>query len=504
MFKYATGAGQKVSPGNRPDTRESMSLSEATHVIRSPRDVTRLVNSGQVEHRNAKAILFIALGGIFIDAYDFTSISFGLPDITDQFGLSAFQVGVVGSSIMVGALVGALAGGYLTDKLGRYQIFMADMLFFVVAAIGSGLSPNAEILTVFRFLMGVGIGMDFPVALAFIAEYSARSAKGGRVSLWQPMWYAATSSTFLVLLVLYAVVPAEDLWRWVIGLGAVPALAVMLVRRRYMDESPTWAANRGDLELAADILNRGYDTGSARVVVADDAERDATTHAAVTPRSLAKVWTPKYRGRTIQAGVVSACQSMEYYAVGFGIPAIIAGILDKGRLDTILGSLVFNGVFGITGGFAGVRLAGRIGVWRLATSGFAATLSVTVLLALLGKPHGTAAIVGVGLLLGLFVFFHAYGPGAQGGVLCTLSYPTSLRGIGSGFGHAIDRFGSITSLLVFPLLSTAYATGAYWFVALAPLLGLVTLLVVRYDPSAHDVDEEDFETVPVGAVGAAT
>ncbi|GGF47098.1 MFS transporter [Marmoricola endophyticus] len=455
--------------------------------------MTELVGSGAARARNATPILMIALGGIFIDAYDFTSISFGLSDITDQFDLSSLMVGVVGSAIMLGALIGALAGGFLIDKLGRYQVFMADMLFFVVAAIGCGLSPNVETLIVFRFLMGIGIGMDFPVALAFIAEYSASKGRGGRVGLWQPMWYVATSSTFLVLLVLYAVVPADDLWRWVVGLGAVPALVVMSVRGKYMDESPTWAANHGDLDRAAAILNRGYDV---EVTVAEDADRTPVTHSAVTPASMAKVWTPRYRWRTIQAGAVSACQSAEYYAVGFGIPTIIAGILAEGRLETIIGSLVFNALFGITGGFAGVALAQRLGTWKLATSGFAVTLTVMVLLAVIGKPSGTWAIVGVGLLLGIFVFFHAYGPGSQGGVFCTTSYPTSLRGIGSGFGHSIDRVGSIVSLLVFPLLSTAYATGAYWFVALAPALGLLTLLLIRWDPSQHDVDAEDWDPEP--------
>ena len=107
-----------------------------------------------------------------------------------------------------------------------------------------------ESLTIFRFLMGLGIGLDFPVALAFIAEYSRRKGKGGRVTLWQPMWYIATGSSFAVLLPLYFLVPdsAHDtLWRWAVGFGAVPALVVLAVRRRYMEESASWAANQGDL-----------------------------------------------------------------------------------------------------------------------------------------------------------------------------------------------------------------------------------------------------------------
>lgn len=470
-------------------------------VIRCARDITDLVNSTPVANRNVRAIVLIALGGIFIDAYDFTSISFGLKDITQQFHLGTFMVGVVGASIMVGALAGALVGGYLVDRLGRYQIFMADMVFFVISAIGCGISPNAAVLIFFRVLMGIGIGMDFPVALAFIAEYSALSGKGSRVSMWQVMWYFATSSTFVLLFILYWLVPAGVMWRWIIALGALPALIVMVVRNRYIQESPAWAANRGDLERAAQIVTSTY---GIPTTVAPDADTTPPARAQMSLRRFRELFTPTYRGRTILGSTVSACQSMEYYAVGFGLPAIIAGLMHESTLTTILGSLVFNAVFGISGGFTGVRLTQRLGSWKLATSGFAVTFTVMIVLGLIAAPHGTTALVIVGLLLGIFVFFHAYGPGAQGSTLSTLAYPTSLRGTGGGFGHAIDRVGSTISLLVFPLISTAFATGAYFIVALAPAIGLVTLIAIRYDPTKHDADAEDYTAAGEGSGEYAT
>ncbi|PJI52957.1 MFS transporter, partial [Methylobacterium radiotolerans] len=147
-------------------------------IIRSARDVVDAVNSGAVRGGNEVAIVIIALGGIFIDAYDFTSVAFGLKDITATFHIDAWTEGIVASSIMIGALLGAISGGYLVDRIGRYKMFMADMLFFVGAAIGCALAWNAASLIVFRFAMGLGIGLDFPVALAFVAEYTARKGKG--------------------------------------------------------------------------------------------------------------------------------------------------------------------------------------------------------------------------------------------------------------------------------------------------------------------------------------
>ena len=472
--------------------------------MRSASDVVEAVNSGRVSGGHQKAIIFIALGGIFIDAYDFTSLAFGLPDIAKEFQLSPFAQGVVGASIMVGALLGALCGGYLVDRIGRYKMFMADMVFFVVAALGCAVAWNPEVLTVFRFLMGFGIGVDFPVALAFIAEYTALKGKGGRVTLWQPMWYVATGTSFAVLLPLYFMLPESmhsELWRWAVGFGAVPALAVMAVRHRYMDESASWAARQGDLERAVEILRTRF---AGNVVLADDAVHEPVSRTKPSLGGFRTIFSRRYRRRTVLVGMVGATQSMQYYAVGFFLPVIIGGFFDENRLVMIVAPLVFNFLFGVTGGFAGVALANRWGSWKLAASGFAACLLVLIGLGTLGDPQTSTAIWLAGLMLGMFVFFHSYGPGAQGMTMATLSYPTSLRGTGAGMGQAALRVGSTVSLLLFPILSADLGPAVFYAVALAPALGLLTLLLIRWEPVGNDVDAEDFEEdVPVSAQSPA-
>ncbi len=74
-------------------------------------------------------IVFLALGGVFLDAYDLTTLSYGIDDVVREFQLSPLLTGLVTSSIMVGTIIGNLIGGWLTDKYGRYSVFMADMLF---------------------------------------------------------------------------------------------------------------------------------------------------------------------------------------------------------------------------------------------------------------------------------------------------------------------------------------------------------------------------------------
>jgi predicted MFS family arabinose efflux permease len=473
-------------------------------IIRTARDVTNVINSGASPVGHARAITFIALGGIFIDAYDFTAISFGLGDISKQFQLSPLAEGVVGASIMVGALLGALIGGYLVDRLGRYKVFMADMLFFVVAALVCAVAPNVEILTAARFLMGFGIGMDFPVALAFIAEFSALRGRGGRVTLWQPMWYIATATGFLILVPLYFVIPADahgSLWRWAVGFGALPALVVMLVRRRYMDESPLWAANRGDLARAAEILRKSY--GVDAVAEQADAHQQPTSHRPVRGE-FRQLFSARYLPRTVLSSTVAGVQSMQYYAVGFALPAIITNLLAQGTLTSIVGSLVFNAVFGITGGALGVWLAGRWGSWRLSTIGFAVCAVTLLALGFIGRPSQLGLAILVGLLIGTFVFFHSSGPGAQGMTMATLSYPTSLRGVGTGFAQGVLRIGSTISLLLFPVLSKHLGTGVFFVVALAPAVGLLTLLLIRWEPVGADVDADDHTQLSTAQPGQDT
>ncbi len=469
-------------------------------VIRSARDVTEAINSGAVTGGNERAIILIALGGIFIDAYDFTAIAFGLADITKTYGLDPWTEGVVAASIMIGAIVGAIFGGHLVDRIGRYRMFMVDMVLFVGAAIACASAWNAESLIVFRFLMGLGIGLDFPVALAFLAEYSSRKGKSGRITLWQPMWYAATAASFAVLIPLYYVIPESDhtnLWRWAVGFGAVPALVVLLVRRRYMNESASWAANQGDLEGAVLILQRSY---NADAVLAPEGELE---YPPAQPKAsldgFKALLSGKYRQRTILSGIVGACQSMQYYAVGFYLPFIVGVFLSLDRLSTITIPLLFNVLFGVTGGFVGVALVRRLGSWMLSLAGFTMCLVALLLLGLIGEPSSDAVAVLVGLLLGSFVFFHSSGPGAQGMTMATLSYPTSLRGTGAGFGQAVLRVGSTISLLLFPVLSDRMGTQVFWVVAIAPAAAIVTLLLIRWDPTKVDVDAEDYPTALQGS-----
>lgn len=226
--------------------------------IRHKRDIIDYVNNNP-SSRKGLLIVLVALGGVFVDAYDFASLAIGIDQITEQFGLTPFEVGSLTAVMAVGALLGAFFGGVLTDKIGRNKMFTLTLILLVISAFGVALSFNLASLIIFRFLLGVGVGLDVPVALSFIAEVSNTKRKGQMVNLWQPMWYAAASFTGLVILPLYFFGAEENLWRYAVGFGGVAALVILLLRLKYMDESPMWAANNLSLEEASKVLEKTYD-----------------------------------------------------------------------------------------------------------------------------------------------------------------------------------------------------------------------------------------------------
>ncbi|WP_433875526.1 MFS transporter [Sinomonas atrocyanea] len=475
-------------------------------VLRSAQDVTELVNSGKLQKGKSLAITLIALGGIFLDAYDFTSLAFGIPYIAKDFALDPGMLALVSASIMIGALVGSVVGGYFVDRLGRFKVFMADMVFFVVAAIACALAPDAWTLVIARFIMGVGIGVDFPVAFSFLAEYASQRKKGGTVSLWQPMWYVAVASTFALLIPVYFLFQGMNwgenhMWRVVVGFGAVPALIIMVFRQTYMAESPSWAAQNLGLDEAAQILRKTYGVDAEVAADAVDPRAERKQFQMTLTQAWGKLVSTKYRARTVLAGVINMGQSMEYYAVGFFVGQIVLALLHTQNVMTnIVSSLILNVCFGVTGGFLGARLSGRIGPRKLSLFGFCGTFVCMVIAGSLSNVEGAWSIVG-SLVVGLLIFCHAAGPGAQGMTMATMSYPTSLRGAGTGFTQIGVRLGAIAGLVFWPLATAAFGMKALLVLAVVPAIAILVILVNKWDPHGRDIDAEDYESeAPAGAL----
>lgn len=133
--------------------------------------------------------------------------------------------------------------------------------------------------------------------------------------------------------------------------------------------------------------------------------------------------------------------------------------------------------------------------------GYALQLLSLIGLALIGRPHdGIQAGLAIAMLA-LFLFGQGVGPGSHSMTFASLSYPTSLRGVGVSFNQTLMRTSSTLSLFLFPVLTALLGTGVFWVIALAPLAGLLALLTLRWEPSGYDVDAEDFASPSTAAAG---
>jgi len=446
-------------------------------VIRTSRDVIDFVNSHPSGSRRGRFVAFLVLGSIFIDAYDFTSLAIGLKALQSQFSLSAFQLGNVTAIMAFGALFGALAGGYLVDRLGRFKLLILDLILFVVAALGAALAPNLLVLLVFRFLLGVGVGVDMPAALSFVTEFSRINDKGKYVNFWQLIWYIATVCSAAIALPFYLAGTGDNLWRWVVGFGAVPALIILILRFIYADESPMWAAYHQGLPAAATILRRNY---AVEVTVAHEHSSKDAARVRVS-----SIFRKPYVTRTVLSSTISGLQSMEYFAVGFYLPVIIALIFGKGILFAVVGTIALN-VFGILGGGTQPFLTNILGVRKLAIIG---SCIAAASLILVGAFRTSAPSYLGALLVGIFIFGHSFGPGSQGKTMAALSYPTQFRGVGTGWAEAMSRVGSVLGFYVFPLvLAAAGLSRTLLYLAAIPVTMLVVLLLIRWEPVGRDVE----------------
>ncbi|MGI4857577.1 MAG: MFS transporter [Janthinobacterium lividum] len=468
----------------------------ASAPIRSASDVSRLINVSDNRNSHARIVVLLALGGVFLDAYDLTTLSYGIQDVNREFHLSPSLSGLVTSSIMVGTILGSLVGGWLTDKIGRYQVFMADMLFFVVAAIAAGLAPNVWVLVAARFVMGLGVGIDLPVAMAFLSEFSKFSGKGNkasRLAAWCPIWYAASSVCFLIVFGLYFLLPAAHqqwLWRASLIFGAVPALVIIAVRSKFMNESPMWAANQGNLTDAVRILKESY---GIHAHTEPDHVADAWKQQKQAQPGFTVLFRKPYLQRTLAASAMNLFIPFEYTAIAFFLPTILSQFLGAGVFETIAASLALNVLFALTGGLLGMRLAHKYASRHVAIAGFVLQFVSLVVLALLGHPHAALGIGAAILMLGTWLFAEGFGPGAQMMIYPALAYPTAIRGTGVGFGRALAGLGQAVALFVLPLLNARFGTNMFWIVAIAPVVPVLALLLIRYEPTLHDIDDETVE-----------
>jgi MFS family permease len=464
-------------------------MNTSTYRIRCPQDVVNLVNEHPAINTSI-GIVLIALGGILIDAYQAAMIGFGNKYIAAQFGISQGLAATINASVLIAALIGGLLANRIINAVGQKRAFLIGMGMCTLGAAAVAVTPNIWWLLICRVIMGIGLGIDFPLATSAVAELRGSTSKksGTSVNLWQMGWYLSTTVVFGVLLMLNsAAIEEATLWRYGIAIGAAFAVLIMILRYVFIGESVMWAARANRFPEACEILKKRH---GINAVVADnitsETESSVRMHGAY-----GVLFNKKYRRRTILGCVVATMQAWQYNAVGVYLPLTLAGILVGGLSSALSGSAAVNALCGITGGAIGSVIVRRFGSRRQSMIGFGLVFLALLTLGSFGKENPLLALA----LLGAIIFFHSSGPGGLGMTIATLSYPPSIRPAGVGFARAIMRTGAIAGLILWPIIWQTYKTDAFYLLAAVPFVGFLTCALIQWEPIGADVDAEDAEVL---------
>ncbi|MEU9361002.1 MFS transporter [Streptomyces sp. NPDC048301] len=404
----------------------------------------------------------------FFEAFDQLLAASALPVLMKEWHLSTGQATFAVASASIGMLLGALAAGWLGDRIGRVRTVALGVAVTGLASLAVALSGNIETFALFRFLQGLGIGGVVPVAATYINEI-ARSDKRGRFVLLYEMIFPAGLAAATLLAVW--VVPAFG-WRAMFVVGALPVVIGAMLPR-HVEESPRWLLSRGrtaEAEAAIARIEAEVARATSEELPAPAPSRDEADEPRGTLRDL-------FRGRYLRrTAVLSGLWFVAYY-VNHGISTWLPSLYTKEfglDLTTALVYTLISNVTGLLGTFIMAMLIDRLGRRPALTGAFVGTTLSLAVLALAGAVSGGQ----VALFASCTTFF-LYAINAGLYLYSPELYPTSNRARGAAFGGLWNRLGVILGpvavgavigaggglALVFAQLAVVGAVGAViaWF-----------------------------------------
>ncbi|MFD2368731.1 MFS transporter [Brevibacillus sp. GCM10020057] len=338
-----------------------------------------------------KRVFWASGFGWMFDAMDVALLSFIIVALRQEWGLTGEEAGLLGTGNTIGMALGAVAGGYLADRVGRKPVFMLTLLLFGAASLASAFAAGFSIMLLLRFLIGLGLGAELPVASTLVNEFAPPEKRGRTVVLLESFWAVGW---ILAAIISYFVIPVYG-WRIAVIIGALPMVYAWFVRRS-IPESPKYV------------------------------QRDE--------RVPLKELLTSHKRETLTLWVVWFAITFSYYGMFLWMPSVL---VDKGF--TMIKSFQYVLIMTLAqlpGYFAAAYLVEKWG--RKQT--LAAFLFMTGVMAFLfGNSSGTGVLLLTGALLSFFNL------GAWGALYAYTpeNYPTPLRGTGSGFASGIGRIGSI-------------------------------------------------------------
>ena len=417
-----------------------------------------------------RLVLLLSLGGFF-EFYDLFFTGYVAPGLVREHiltttpGLFGSGIAAFVAALFAGLFVGTMLFGFVADRFGRRLVFTVSMLWYAVASAIMAFQNDAFSLDLWRFLAGVGIGVELVTIDTYLSELVPKSIRGRAFAINQTILFSVVP---VVAYLSYRLVPLDPYgfsgWRWVVLIGSVSAVAVWFIRRA-LPESPRWLATHGQYDQADAIVT------ALEIQVAREHGGMLPPPGlpeTVTPRgTLIEAFRPPYRGRTIMLIVFNVFQTVGFYGFANWVPTLLVsqGI----RLTS---SLEYTFIIAIAAPFGPLIAAGIADKverkWMIVT----AAACVGVFGLLFSQFREPALLIGCGVMLtvasNIMSFaFHSY----QAEL-----YPTRIRAVAVGFVYSFSRISAVFSAFMIAFFLGEFGTlGVFTFIAGSMVMVMIAI-----------------------------
>jgi sugar porter (SP) family MFS transporter len=426
----------------------------------------------QVNHAFLARISFIAALGGVLYGYDMGIIAAAVIFVRHSFRLSTVMEEWVVSIVLVGAMIGALVGGSVADRIGRRATLVWAGGIFIAGSVLAPLAPNVGVLIVARLIIGLGIGFTSVTAPVYVSELAPPQSRGMLIGLYQ---FALTLGIALADLVGYWLA-AREAWRLMFAIAAVPTiffLAVILT----VPESPRWLFAHSRERDAEKVLLSYTNASGAKQFLADIREGLKTP----MEQSWSALWTPAVRPFVfIAAGMTVLQQVTGINTIIYYGPQIfeLAGI--SSHSNSILATFLVA-VVNVLATVVGILLVDRVGRKPLLYVGVGGMTVALFALAYSFSHQATLGaslgIIAIGCLV-LYIACFAFSLGAIAWILVSEVFPLRVRGRGVAIATLFSGISNFFVSLTF--LSLIKGVGSAWTFAIYGILSIVCLIFVRF------------------------
>lgn len=417
----------------------------------------------------------LTFGAHLTEGFAIGTIAYALKPFLDQMlGVQAehraLWEGLIGSSTLMGIFLGSLLFGWLADRVGRQKIFLLSFVIITATAFAQFYAQTPLVLCLLRVLLGVGMGGDFAVGHAILAEFSPRKHRGMLLGSFSVIWTIGYVAADLLGIKYIEHSLNPDAWRWLLASAGVPALIVLILRMG-TPESPRWLFNKGR-EAEADAVVKKY---FGRKVMLDTSAQDDDHHD--MPGGFARLFRRDLIQRTLFNCLFFVCLVIPYFAIYTFLPDILKLIKLSGDSNA---DLLLNGLL-IVGAIIGIWLTIKLPRRVFLIASFAVTAAALATLSLLPDSASVAMVAA-------FALFTATLSAVSNlvGVYPPECFPTEVRACGVGFAIACSRLGSAIGVFLLPIGIKAFGLQMS-MMALAAVLLIGMMVSMAWAPETQNL-----------------